>query len=66
MKIILEYYDLKSSIEISDESLVIGDLANYLFQIAMNAGFTRKQVGEAFIDRGCDATDSFKILNNEG
>ncbi len=65
MKILLEYYDLKSSIEIDDDSVVIDELANYLFQIAMNVGFTRKQVGEAFIDRGCDATDSFKILNNE-
>ena len=56
MKLSLEHYNDKVTIETKSDDLTIGEVIDHLYGICIAAGFTESNVSEAFFNKGLITT----------
>ena len=59
MKITLEQYEEKITIETEDNGLIISEFIDHLYSLSVAAGYNPLSVADAMYQKGADMTESY-------
>lgn len=63
MKITIEHYDEKVTVETKNDDLTISEVVDHLYGLCIAAGYDKTNVGEAFYDKGEIETANYNTMD---